>query len=267
MFRIPSYWPLPLQELLFHAQVKEKRLGRLGNVIFLLRDIHLGECYLNVASGYVQYELRGEYRFLSGDTGNLPVAKVLFYTEEDSVSYLLTTYLRGKPLHQVLSQFTPTALIDFVGKTLFDIMRLPCTNVGNGLQEELEQVKGMLERGEVDAERFQQEMKRQPEKMFVQLVEEAKGHSNTVYTHGDYCLPNLLVEDKKLSGIIDWGKSGRGDVCRDLSALEGSMRYNVGYAAMEEICQAAGLIDTAGLQEKRTFYQKLDQYWYCLQAK
>src|SRR5260370_14852060 len=35
-----------------------------------------------------------------------------------------------------------------------------------------------------------------------------KGH---VLIHGDYCLPNVLVEDGRLSGLIDLGGAGLGD--------------------------------------------------------
>ncbi|MCR5808173.1 MAG: phosphotransferase, partial [Clostridiales bacterium] len=46
--------------------------------------------------------------------------------------------------------------------------------------------------------------------------------------HGDYCLPNILLNDWKLSGYIDLGNGGMGD--RHIDILWGiwTLRFNLG---------------------------------------
>ena len=50
--------------------------------------------------------------------------------------------------------------------------------------------------------------------------------------HGDYCLPNVLVDSGGLSGIVDVGRSGLGDPRLDLGAAIWTLQYNfkAGYA-------------------------------------
>ena len=48
-----------------------------------------------------------------------------------------------------------------------------------------------------------------------------------VFTHGDYCLPNIMVDGNRLAGSIDWGYAGVGDPYRDFVAAEYSVRRNL----------------------------------------
>jgi aminoglycoside phosphotransferase len=49
-----------------------------------------------------------------------------------------------------------------------------------------------------------------------------------VLIHGDYCLPNVLVEQGRLSGLVDVGLAGLGDSRDDLAAGLWSLNYNFG---------------------------------------
>ena len=46
--------------------------------------------------------------------------------------------------------------------------------------------------------------------------------------HGDYCLPNLLLNDWEFSGFIDLDLAGIGDRHIDLLRWIWSMNYNLG---------------------------------------
>jgi len=49
-----------------------------------------------------------------------------------------------------------------------------------------------------------------------------------VLVHGDYCLPNVLVQDGKLSGLVDVGQAGLGGPEIDLAAGVWTLQYNFG---------------------------------------
>jgi aminoglycoside phosphotransferase len=49
-----------------------------------------------------------------------------------------------------------------------------------------------------------------------------------VLTHGDFCLPNVLVHGDRLSGLIDVGQAGLGSPEIDLAAGVWSLQYNFG---------------------------------------
>lgn len=55
--------------------------------------------------------------------------------------------------------------------------------------------------------------------------ERKPGH---VLVHGDYCLPNVLVEDGRLSALVDVGGAGLGNPETDLAAGVWTLQYNFG---------------------------------------
>ncbi|TMD90064.1 MAG: hypothetical protein E6I73_09175 [Chloroflexi bacterium] len=61
-----------------------------------------------------------------------------------------------------------------------------------------------------------------------------------VLIHGDYCLPNVLVVDGRLSGLIDVGGAGLGDPQDDLAAGVWTLQYNYGAGLAREFLDAYG---------------------------
>jgi aminoglycoside phosphotransferase len=49
-----------------------------------------------------------------------------------------------------------------------------------------------------------------------------------VLIHGDYCLPNLLVNNGELSAVVDVGLTGLGNPETDLAAGLWTLQYNYG---------------------------------------
>jgi len=64
-----------------------------------------------------------------------------------------------------------------------------------------------------------------------------RGH---VLVHGDYCLPNVLVREGKLSGIVDVGLSGLGTPEADLAAGVWTLQYNYGKGFARSFLEAYG---------------------------
>lgn len=64
-----------------------------------------------------------------------------------------------------------------------------------------------------------------------------RGH---VLIHGDYCLPNVLVSQGKLSGLIDVGDTGLGDPRQDLAAGVWTLQYNFGKGFARDFLDAYG---------------------------
>jgi kanamycin kinase len=48
-----------------------------------------------------------------------------------------------------------------------------------------------------------------------------------VFAHGDYCMPNVLVADRRASGVIDWSQGGYADRRFDLATAVWSIRFNL----------------------------------------
>jgi aminoglycoside phosphotransferase len=61
-----------------------------------------------------------------------------------------------------------------------------------------------------------------------------------VLIHGDYCLPNVLVSQGKLSALIDVGGTGLGDPRQDLAAGVWTLQYNFGKGFARDFLEAYG---------------------------
>ena len=59
-------------------------------------------------------------------------------------------------------------------------------------------------------------------------------------THGDYCLPNVLVELGQLTGLVDVGRSGLGNPRDDLAAGLWSLHYNFGHGFGHQFLESYG---------------------------
>lgn len=60
-------------------------------------------------------------------------------------------------------------------------------------------------------------------------------------------MPNVLIDNGKVSGVIDWGQAGVADVSRDFASVETTLRINLDlshvdhfYKAYGEFCWAYG---------------------------
>ena len=61
-----------------------------------------------------------------------------------------------------------------------------------------------------------------------------------VLIHGDYCLPNVLVDEGRLVGLVDVGRAGLGDPRDDLAAGLWTLHYNFGHGFGAEFLDTYG---------------------------
>ena len=98
------------------------------------------------------------------------------------------------------------------------------------------------------------------ETLFKHLLANQPQDEELVFTHGDYCLPNIFLDPqlRRVNGFIDWGRAGIADRYQDLALAARSLTYNVGPGWEPLLWQAYGL--TTVEEEKIAFYQLLDEF-------
>lgn len=60
----------------------------------------------------------------------------------------------------------------------------------------------------------------------LEWLEKNRPEFDPVLSHGDFCLPNVFVENGTISGFIDLGDSGIGDKWRDIALCYRSLKHN-----------------------------------------
>lgn len=64
-----------------------------------------------------------------------------------------------------------------------------------------------------------------PAELLTWLIDN-KPTENLVFSHGDYCLPNIFINQNKVSGFIDLGRSGIADKYQDIALCYRSLKHN-----------------------------------------
>ena len=107
-------------------------------------------------------------------------------------------------------------------------------------------------------------MFKNPEELYQWLVDNQPDFE-PVLSHGDFCLPNILFENGKISGFIDIGDSGAGDKWKDIALCYRSLKHNsdgkFGGAKYPDI-NPEELFEVLGIKpnwEKINYYILLDE--------
>lgn len=254
--------PDNIKSLMEGAEILNIVEGRMKNQIIKISHRDRGECFLNISQGEALTELEGEHILLKNYKDKLPIPKIVAYETTGVNGYLMTTAVEGTPMHLIIDQLDTSKILDILGETLYMISSAQLMpDLRDGLGLELDTISLLMKENKINKYRFEKTTGQVPEKILELLKKEKEEHNTDVLTHGDYCIPNLLIKDGKLSGIIDWGKSGKGDIYRDLSSVEGSLMRNLGVSGLRELFSILRL-DTEFYLRKIEYYNKIDQFWY-----
>jgi aminoglycoside phosphotransferase len=127
------------------------------------------------------------------------------------------------------------------------------------LDVKVEQARRNIELELVDENDFgEQRQGRTAEDLFRELVATKPKDEDLVFTHGDFCLPNVVLKNGRVNGFIDWGRAGIADRYQDIALLARSIKYNFG-AEWQPF-----LFETLKIKpdfEKIEFYTLLDEFF------
>jgi len=184
--------------------------------------------------------LDSEYQMLKWINQRVPTPEPVYYHKESSTEYLLTTEIKGIPTYQVKPSEHKTA-VRILAMTLRKIHSLD--PAGCPARHTVDNWVKTLQEKKID----------------VSSLGDWRPEENLCFTHGDYCLPNILVDNGALSGVIDWDYAGLADPYADLVSCTWSIRYNYKTEAETLIPY---FFETYGIdidEEKLGFYRRLNE--------
>ena len=253
--------PPTLENLISGFAFRQIHLGLSPSKVFRLEAKNRDSLYLKIAPRLPGFSLLQEKQKLEWLENRLPVPKVLQFAETESADYLL------------LSEITGTAASDDSLRN--DIQRV-IENLAAGLKKihsvsiadcpfdarldlAIEIVRERVKKNLVEPEDFDEErLGRTPEDLFQELIEIIPTDEDLVFTHGDYCVPNVVLKNGNLSGFVDWGNAGVADKYQDLALLTRSIRYNFGEEWEKSVFEIYGI---EADWEKVNFYRLLDEFF------
>jgi aminoglycoside phosphotransferase len=170
--------------------------------------------------------LRREYERLLWCQGRLPVPEVVDFEHGATGDRLVTVAIDGVAAHDRAA--LPDK--DIAAKALamawravheLDVDDCPFDSTPESLIDDVrERLAGSEDVAIWDADRLDYRPARD---IYEELIASVVPAEPTVVVHGDASVPNVLVRDGNVAGIVDLGLLGRGDRWWDLTACLGSM--------------------------------------------
>lgn len=165
--------------------------------------------------------------------GKVPSPKVICVAKENGLCYLLMSRVEGKMSCDEYYLERPDELCELLAnglKMLWSVDISDCPVVRD-IDIELKEAKYRVDNklydlDNVEADTFGENGKfRNPEDLYIWL-EENRPTYEPVLSHGDYCLPNIFINEGEISGFIDLGDTGIGDKWRDIALCYRSLIHN-----------------------------------------
>lgn len=237
-------------------------IGESSSSVFRLEHREKESLYLKIAEEDADRELHAEAERLKWIAGRIRTPRLISYLEDSGVAYLLTTALAGADASVAQEQRDPGALVRLLAEGLREIHETPIGDCpfDQRLSSKIEVARDRMLRELVDESDFDDERRgKTAEELFELLIMTRPATEDVVFTHGDYCFPNIIIEHGRISGFIDWSRSGVADRYQDLALAMRSMDFNTSDDWSSIFLEAYG-IETLDKQ-KVEFYQLLDEFF------
>ena len=202
--------------------------------------------------------------------GKLPVPRILETTVQDGWRWTLMERLRGEMACADTWRSDPHRLVKELAaalKSLWDIDISGCP-VDQSPAAKLKRAQEIVEAGRVDMalvdpETFGEKGFSSPAAL-LHWLQEHRPPCDPVLTHGDFCLPNVFLENWQVTGFLDLGRSGTGDKWTDIAILWRTLRDNFGghYGAAVPGFHPDELFDALGIEkdeELLRYYLLMDE--------
>lgn len=203
--------------------------------------------------------------------GRLPIPEVLSYESYQGFQYLLMSKIRGKMSCDEYYMSRPDELTAGLAEAFNMLWSVDTTGCPRtlDLDAELAEARRRVENGLVDMSdsepsTFGEEGFKDPEELLYWL-ENNRPSFEPVFSHGDFCLPNIFMDNGKVSGFIDLGSAGIGDKWKDIALCYRSLRWNSEGAYGGKVypdVRSMKLFDALGIEpdmDKIRYYILLDE--------
>ena len=162
----------------------------------------------------------------------LPVPRVLCYEYDAERQYLLMSRMPGKMACDAYYLERPEELAARLAEAIRMLWSIDVSDCprSRDLEVELREARFRVENHLVDMDgveptTFGAGGFKDPEHL-LDWLEHNRPDYEPVLSHGDLCLPNIFIDNGKISGFIDLGDMGIGDKWRDIALCYRSLRWN-----------------------------------------
>lgn len=242
-------------------------IGMSGAQVFRLDTPGDATRYLKTAAGPHSVELRAEHDRLLWLNGRLPVPAVLAWAQAGEGMqrrvWLLLAESPGVMSCEPDVARDPQRVCEQLAAAL---RRIHCVSIGDcpfgaRLARRLQEARRFIDSGLTDEAAIRTERGHSALELLTRLETTCpvEPTADIVFTHGDYCLPNVLLDSTSFTAtaFLDWGRAGIADRYQDLAIGVRSVRHNLGAEWGVRFLEAYGLDQFDA--ERLAWYEALDE--------
>ena len=203
--------------------------------------------------------------------GKLPVPKVIAYEKDAENQYLLMSKVSGKMSCDDYYMSRPKELCELLSQALKLLWSVDISDCPRKitLDDELAEARYRVENNLIDisdaeTETYGPDGFENPMAL-LEWLENNRPERDSVLSHGDFCLPNVFIDNGKLSGLIDLGDTAVNDKWLDIALCYRSLKHNADGTWGKKIYEDFNpelLFDALGIEpdwEKIRYYILLDE--------
>ncbi len=259
-----TWLPYEISRMLSDGDCRPVTIGMSGDRVWQV-GFPDGPGYLKASRGT---EIKREAGLLNWLAGRLPVPAIRFFgvlpdpADGIPVHWMLTDGLPGDMLCDSVHLADPEGTVRVLAAALVELRGVDIADCpfDGRLDVQLRLAEEQVCNGSVRTSDWETTNRfASPEALLRYLAANRPEETPLVFTHGDFCLPNLLARDGRLTGFVDWGRGGIGDPWRDIALCVRSIHHNLGTAADRVLPL---LYESAGIQpdaERLEYYNLLDE--------
>jgi aminoglycoside phosphotransferase len=250
--------PAEIRELIGVEQVSLKFENTAKT--FFIRSIDSAGKYLKVQKIGSTETLETQAKRLLWLQHKLPVPNVIDYGVKGEYEYLITLGLPGFEASNDIFKTNIDHMISLLAQGLKKIHDTPIDDCpyDNSFGRLMKVIQYNIKHGIIDTYGLHRKF---GEINLDVLVDEIEMYSkdlneDLVFTHGDYSLPNIIINNGEISGFIDLGNCGIADRYYDLGVVEKSIIRNCGTEYIMLFYDEYGMESVD--HEKKRFYQLVE---------
>lgn len=219
--RLPNIF----NKFILHEEFQTDEIGKSNAGVYLFEDM-----VLKVQP--VSEESENELQMMRWLNDKIPVPNIVEHICENGYSYLLMTKCDGQMSCAKQYMTNPVKQVDLLAEALYRLWSIPAEDcpchwpLNKRLRQAAENVAcGNMGITAAQPDTFGGNGFKNPREL-LHWLEDHKPEEAQVISHGDFCLPNVFINDNRLTGLIDLGKAGTADKWQDIALCYRSLSNN-----------------------------------------
>jgi aminoglycoside 3'-phosphotransferase II len=251
--------PPALRRLVRGYRWQRVAIGESGADTFRLTCEGRPELVLKRSRNNPHLSLRDECERLRWLSARITAPQVVHFETHGNEEWLLMTALPGiNAAEAPVSAKVAVAIVADALKALhaLDVASCPFDET---LDRKIARAAQNVADGLVEERHFDaKNIGRSAESLFEEMLASRPSAQDVVVTHGDACLPNMMIEQERFAGFVDCNRVGRADRYQDLALACRSIEYDFGEEWVAVFLARYGLTEVDA--DRIAFYRLLDEF-------